>query len=146
MSARIHALAETAAAYASSPAARHVKLSITLPEDLVGEIRAAAGDSGLGVSGVIAAAVRQALSLDGDRLEAAGQALDLSRFARIRLVGPNGKIRSIVGPGINYTPGQSGPIHTSPGIQPTSVTLDEEGNLYFTDRGDCTLKKAYGPF
>lgn len=66
--------------------------------------------------------------------------------ARIRLVGPNGKIRSVVGPGINYTPGQAGPIHTSPGIQPTSVTLDGEGNLYFTDRGDCTLKKAYGPF
>ena len=57
-----HALAETAASYATSPAARHVKLSITLPEDLVTEVRDAAADSGLGVSGVIAAALRQALA------------------------------------------------------------------------------------
>jgi hypothetical protein len=57
-----HALAETAATYAASPAARHVKLSITLPEALVAEIRDAAAASGIGVSGVIAAAVRQALA------------------------------------------------------------------------------------
>ena len=40
---------------------RHVKLSISLPDDLVAEIRTAAAQSGLGVSGVIAGAVRQAL-------------------------------------------------------------------------------------
>lgn len=57
-----HLLAETAASYSTSPAARHVKLSITLPEDLVTEVRDAAADSGLGVSGVIAAALRQALA------------------------------------------------------------------------------------
>lgn len=62
MTARRHALAETAASYATSPGARHIKLSITLPEDLVEELRGAAADSGLGLSGVIAAAVRQALA------------------------------------------------------------------------------------
>lgn len=62
MTAHKHVLAETAASYAASPAARHVKLSITLPEDLVDEIREAAADSGLGVSGVIAAAMRLALA------------------------------------------------------------------------------------
>lgn len=62
MTHRRHALAETAAAYASSPTTRHVKLSITLPEDLVAEIREAAADSGVGVSGVIAGAVRLALA------------------------------------------------------------------------------------
>lgn len=72
MTAPRHALAETAASYATSPAARHVKLSITLPEDLVGEIRDAAAESGLGVSGIIAGAVRQALvAAQQDRLDRA---------------------------------------------------------------------------
>lgn len=72
MSRPSHALAETAAAYAAGPPTRHVKLSITLPEDLVAEIRAAAADSRLGVSGVIAAAVRQALAVaEQDRLDRA---------------------------------------------------------------------------
>ena len=75
MTARRHLLAETAASYATSQAARHIKLSITLPEDLVGEIRDAATDSGLGVSGVIAAAVRQSLAAaEQERLD---RALDL---------------------------------------------------------------------
>ena len=39
-----------------------MKLSITLPADLVAEVRDAAADSGLGVSGVIAAALRQVLA------------------------------------------------------------------------------------
>ena len=62
MTARRPALAETAAAYATAPSARHVKLSITLPEDLAVHVRDAALESGLGVSGVIAAAVRQAVA------------------------------------------------------------------------------------
>ena len=72
---RRHALAEAAVSYAAAPAVRHVKLSITLPEDLVGEIREAAADSGLGVSGVIAAAVRQALT--AARQESLDRALEL---------------------------------------------------------------------
>ena len=72
MTARRHALAETAASYATSPSARHVKLSITLPGDLVEELRGAAADSGLGLSGVIAAAVRQALTAaEQERLDRA---------------------------------------------------------------------------
>lgn len=62
MTSRVHALAETTATYGAGPAARHVKLSITLPEDLVAELRAAAADTQVGVSGVIAAAVRQTLA------------------------------------------------------------------------------------
>src|SRR3954468_8235273 len=59
---RPHVLAETAAAYGPAPTARHVKLSITLPEELVEEVKAAAAESGTGVSAVIAAAVRRALA------------------------------------------------------------------------------------
>ena len=58
-----HPLAETAAAYGPDQAAvRHVKLSVSLPADLVEELRAAAEESGLGVSGVIAAAIRGSLA------------------------------------------------------------------------------------
>ena len=58
-----HPLAETAAAYGLDPAAaRHVKLSVSLPADLVEDLRAAAEETGLGVSGVIAAAVRSSLA------------------------------------------------------------------------------------
>ena len=78
-----HPLAETAAAYGPDQAsARHVKLSVSLPADLVEELRAAAAESGLGVSGVITAAIRgslasaeqarldRALALDADDNEA----------------------------------------------------------------------------
>jgi hypothetical protein len=58
-----HPLAETAATYGPSMAgARHVKVSVSLPADLLDELRAAGRESGLGVSGVVAAAVRQALA------------------------------------------------------------------------------------
>ena len=59
-----HPLAETAAAYGpDQPSARHVKLSVSLPADLVEELRAAAEETGLGVSGVITAAVRGSLAV-----------------------------------------------------------------------------------
>ena len=58
-----HALAELAAAYGGDAAgARHVKLSISLPAELVAELRAAAKEADGGVSGVVAAALRQALA------------------------------------------------------------------------------------
>ena len=79
MTPRRHALAETAATYTASPAERHVKLSITLPEDLVVELPGAASDSGLGLSAVIAAAVRQAL--DAARQERLDRALELDAEA-----------------------------------------------------------------
>ncbi len=68
-----HALAETAAAYGSGAAATsHVKLSISLPADLVAELRAAASESGIGLSGIVAAAVRQALvTAEQDRIDRA---------------------------------------------------------------------------
>ena len=58
-----HLLAETAATYGpeTSPA-RHVKLSVSLPADLVEELRAAAEETGLGMSGMVAAAVRQSIA------------------------------------------------------------------------------------
>jgi Ribbon-helix-helix protein, copG family len=71
-----HALAETASTYASGPAAApYEKLSITLPAELVAEVRAAAQASGSSVSGVIAAAVRSAIDRsDQARLDAAIEA------------------------------------------------------------------------
>jgi hypothetical protein len=55
-------LSETAATYRTEARAPHTKLSISLPTDLVVELRAAAAESGLGVSGVVAAAVRQSIA------------------------------------------------------------------------------------
>ena len=71
--ARRHALAETSAAYGvDRPSAGSVKLSISLPSELVEEVRAAAAESGLGVSGVIAAALRHSIATtDQARLDRA---------------------------------------------------------------------------
>ncbi len=55
-------LAETVAAYRTEARAAHTKLSISLPADLVAEVRAAALESGLGVSGIVAAALRQSIA------------------------------------------------------------------------------------
>lgn len=58
-----HPLAETTAVYGpDQSSARHVKLSVSLPADLVDELRAAAEEAGVGVSGVITAAVRESLA------------------------------------------------------------------------------------
>jgi predicted transcriptional regulator len=80
---RPHALAETAAAYgASAPAAAHSKLSITLPSELVEQVRAAAEATGTSVSGVIAAAVRSAIArADQDRIDAALEAQNEENLA-----------------------------------------------------------------
>ena len=68
-----HALAETATAYGSATASRpHTKLSISLPSDLLDQVRIAAADSGQSVSAVIAAALDRLVSTaDQDRLDAA---------------------------------------------------------------------------
>jgi len=58
-----HALAETAAIYGGTGSSRHVKLSISLPADLVDDLRAAARETGLGLSTIVAASVRQALAV-----------------------------------------------------------------------------------
>jgi Arc/MetJ-type ribon-helix-helix transcriptional regulator len=69
----VHALAETAASYASEPAsAAHTKLSISLPSELVEQVRLAAVESGVSVSGVIASALRRSIaSVDQGRLDRA---------------------------------------------------------------------------
>lgn len=81
-----HGLAETAATYGSErPAAAHRKLSISLPSDLVADVQRAAAESGLTVSGVIAAALRQAIAAnDQIRLDRALEldAEDNERWAR----------------------------------------------------------------
>ncbi|HYN69288.1 MAG TPA: hypothetical protein VEX41_03650 [Candidatus Eisenbacteria bacterium] len=70
---RPHALAETAAAYGiEAPASSHAKLSISLPIDLAAQVRLAASESGLTVSGVIAAALRGSIAAaDQARLDRA---------------------------------------------------------------------------
>jgi hypothetical protein len=60
-----NALAEVAAAYGGDAGGtRHVKLSISLPADLVAQLRTAAEQTDVGVSGVVAAAIRQALAAE----------------------------------------------------------------------------------
>ena len=68
-----HTLAETAASYGSdATTARHVKLSISLPAELVDELRIAAKETGLGVSAVVAAALRHSVaSAEQERLDRA---------------------------------------------------------------------------
>ncbi len=69
---RRHALAEVAAAYGPAEPVKHVKLSITLPENLLAEVRAAAAETGTGVSAVVAAALRRALAdAEQERLDRA---------------------------------------------------------------------------
>lgn len=67
-----HLLAETAATYRTVARAPHTKLSVSLPTDLVEALRAAAAESGVGVSGVVAAAVRRSIaSAEQERLDRA---------------------------------------------------------------------------
>ena len=72
-----HALAEAAAEYGAtggprSPGGSHRKLSISLPADLLDDVHAAAAQSGVSISGVIAAALRRTLETeDQARLERA---------------------------------------------------------------------------
>jgi hypothetical protein len=69
----MHALAETASTYASEPAvAAHAKLSISLPSDLAEQVKLAAAECGVSVSGVIAAALRRSIAgVDQERLDRA---------------------------------------------------------------------------
>ena len=61
--ARTRAFRESLAPYGSSqPSVGVVKLSISLPADLLAIVRAAASESGTTVSATIAAAIRQTLS------------------------------------------------------------------------------------
>jgi predicted transcriptional regulator len=88
---RPHALAETAAAYgASSPAAAHTKLSITLPTELVEQVRAAAEATGTSVSGIVAAAIRSAIAqADQERIDAALEAQNEENLAWSRAFLPS---------------------------------------------------------
>ena len=69
----MHALAETVTTYGSDPAsAVHTKLSISLPSELAEQVRLAAAESGVSVSGVIAAALRRSIAgVDQERLDRA---------------------------------------------------------------------------
>jgi Arc/MetJ-type ribon-helix-helix transcriptional regulator len=77
-----HALAETAAVYGDSPSVAHIKLSISLPSELVEQVRAAADESGQSVSAVIAAALRR--SIDVAQQERLERALELDAEANAR--------------------------------------------------------------
>jgi len=68
-----HSLAEAATAYGSATASKaHTKLSISLPSDLLAQVRIAAAESGQSVSAVIAAALdRLVASADQAQLGAA---------------------------------------------------------------------------
>ena len=69
---RRHALAETVAEYGTPAEAAYEKLSVSLPAELLLEVRQAARESGTSVSGVIAAALRQSLDrVEQDRLDQA---------------------------------------------------------------------------
>ena len=67
-----HALAETVAEYGTTAETPYEKLSVSLPAELLQEVRQAARESGTSVSGVIAAALRQSLDrVEQDRLDQA---------------------------------------------------------------------------
>jgi hypothetical protein len=70
---RVRSIAEALAPYGSEPAAaRHTKVSISLPTDLVELVRATAAERDLSVSAVITASLRRTLEeADQARLERA---------------------------------------------------------------------------
>ncbi len=83
-------LAETATAYgaAKSPTGR-TKLSISLPSDLLEQVRLAANESGTSVSGVIAAALERAIAVtEQERLDAAIDAQNEENLAWSDAFGP----------------------------------------------------------
>jgi hypothetical protein len=69
----MHALAETASSYrADATSAPHTKLSISLPSELVEQVRLAAAEAGVSVSGVIAASLRRSIAgVDQERVDRA---------------------------------------------------------------------------
>jgi Arc/MetJ-type ribon-helix-helix transcriptional regulator len=73
---RVKGVAEALAPYGSeNTTAKHAKVSISLPADLVDVVRAIAADSNLSVSAVVAAALRRTIEeADQARLD---RALDL---------------------------------------------------------------------
>lgn len=74
---------------AGEPAATFVKLSISLPADVVDVVRAAATDSGLSVSATIAAALRRTLGdAEQARLDAALEAQAEENLEIARAYGP----------------------------------------------------------
>ena len=77
-----HRLAETVEVYGVERVDRgHTKLSISLPVELAEEVRLAAAATGLGVSGVIAAAIRGSIATaDQARLD---RALELDAEANL---------------------------------------------------------------
>lgn len=66
-------LGASATTYGSDPvSAAHTKLSISLPSELADHVRLAAAESGVSVSGVIAAALRRSIAgVDQERLDRA---------------------------------------------------------------------------
>lgn len=72
---RIRAVAEALAPYGSEGTARHAKVSVSLPAELVEVVRAIAAANGLSVSAVIAASLRRTIEeADQARLDAAIEA------------------------------------------------------------------------
>lgn len=79
-------LAEVIVTYGiEGPAAPHDKISISLPNDLVEQVRAAAAESGVSVSAVIAAAIRSSVATaEQKRLDAAIEAQNEENLERAR--------------------------------------------------------------
>lgn len=70
---RRHALTETAAEYGvDATRTSHTKLSISLPNELIEQVRSAAAETGLSVSGIVAAAIRRSMAAaEQERLDRA---------------------------------------------------------------------------
>jgi Ribbon-helix-helix protein, copG family len=88
--ARGRLLRDAVAPYAASgPPAAYVKLSISLPADVVEVVRAAAAASGLSISATIAAALRRTLEdAEQARLDAALEAQNEENLAFARAYEP----------------------------------------------------------
>ena len=72
---RVRAIAEALAPYGSEGAARHAKVSVSLPAELVEVVRAIAVENGVSVSAVIAASLRRTIEeTDQAQLDAAIEA------------------------------------------------------------------------
>ncbi|MBM3739098.1 MAG: hypothetical protein FJW39_25265 [Acidobacteria bacterium] len=60
---------------------------------------------------------------------------------RVRMIGTNGQINTVVGSGSYRASGDGGPASAAPLSEPGKITVDPAGTLYFADRGNRRVRR-----
>ncbi len=127
-------------------AADNMKNQILKVDPLTGDSVVHGGTGTQGYSGDDGMAVNaefndpRALDIDGK-----GRMFVVDRLnGAVRRIGPSGRIRTVVGPGLNHVPGQTEPT-SAPLSDPDGIAIDKEGNLWISERATCRILKIVGP-